>query len=162
MAKRRRKEKNCLTNDTRNYKRRIWRYLQLVELWNIERVYRTIARFTERMQGKGIWTPEITDDFEKKHLQTDEFVEHSRNSWKTRRKVTVWSSKLKITYTTMKTEKFAGLAHDVTPADCGLDFESISSPQSPAITARNTQTCNGVVGGQYRDCTGIRTGNDAS
>ena len=26
--------------------------------------------------------------------------------------------------------------HDVTPADCGLDFEGISSPQSPAITGR--------------------------
>ena len=32
-----------------------------------------------------------------------------------------------------------GLAHDVMPADCGLDFEGISSPQSPAITARNTR-----------------------
>ena len=31
---------------------------------------------------------------------------------------------------------FSKLAHDVTPADCGLDFEGISSPQSPAITAR--------------------------
>ena len=51
--------------DARNYKRRIRRYLQLVELWNIEGVYRKIVRFTERMQGKGIWTPEITDDFQK-------------------------------------------------------------------------------------------------
>ena len=33
------------------------------------------------------------------------------------------------------------------PADCGLDFEGISSPQSPAIT-ENHRTCNGVVGGQ--------------
>ena len=34
------------------------------------------------------------------------------------------------------------------PADCGLDFEGISSPQSPAITGRMYQTCKGVVGGQ--------------
>ena len=32
------------------------------------------------------------------------------------------------------------------PAGCGLDFEGISSPQSPAITERNYRTCNGVVG----------------
>ena len=36
----------------------------------------------------------------------------------------------------------------MTPAGCGLDFEGISSPQSPAITARNYRTCNGVVGRQ--------------
>ena len=38
--------------------------------------------------------------------------------------------------------------HDVTPADCGLDFEGISSPQSPAITGRITELVKGVVGGQ--------------
>ena len=36
----------------------------------------------------------------------------------------------------------------MTPADYGLDFEDISSPQSPVITARKYQTCKGVVGGQ--------------
>ena len=41
-----------------------------------------------------------------------------------------------------------GFAYDVTPAGCGLDFEGISSPQSPAITARNYRTCNGVIGRQ--------------
>ena len=41
--------------------------------------------------------------------------------------------------------------HDVMPAGCGLDFEGISSPQSPAIhTQENYRICNGVVGGQYR------------
>ena len=35
-----------------------------------------------------------------------------------------------------KSRKLAGFADDVTPAGCGLDFESISSPQSPVITAR--------------------------
>ena len=34
------------------------------------------------------------------------------------------------------------------PAGCGLDFEGILSPQSPAITERNYRTCNGVIGGQ--------------
>ena len=38
--------------------------------------------------------------------------------------------------------------HDVMPADCGLDFKGISSPQSPAITGRMNRSCNGVVGGQ--------------
>ena len=47
-----------------------------------------------------------------------------------------------------KTRRFAGFAHDVTPA--GLDFEGISSPQSPAITAKNYRTSNGVIGEQYR------------
>ena len=32
--------------------------------------------------------------------------------------------------------RFVGFADDVMPADCGLDFEGISSPQSPAITGR--------------------------
>ena len=32
--------------------------------------------------------------------------------------------------------RFAGFADDVTPADCGLDFQDSSSPQSPAITGR--------------------------
>ena len=49
-----------------------------------------------------------------------------------------------------KLRRFAGFAHDVMPAGCGLDFEGISSPQSPAITARKYRTCNGVVGRQYR------------
>ena len=35
-----------------------------------------------------------------------------------------------------KTRRLVGFADDVTPADCGLDFEGISSPQSPAIAAR--------------------------
>ena len=65
MAELRRKEKNCLTNDVRNSKRRIQRYLQLVEPWNIEQVYRTIARFAGTVQRNIIWTMEITDDFEK-------------------------------------------------------------------------------------------------
>ena len=43
--------------------------------------------------------------------------------------------------------RFTKFTDDVTPADCGLDFEGISSPQSPAIT-ENHRTCNGVVGGQ--------------
>ena len=33
-------------------------------------------------------------------------------------------------------EHFRNFGHDVMPADCGLDFEGISSPQSPAITGR--------------------------
>ena len=36
----------------------------------------------------------------------------------------------------------------MTPADCGLDFEGISSPQSPAITGRMNRSCKGVIGGQ--------------
>ena len=39
-----------------------------------------------------------------------------------------------------KLRRFAGFVHDVTPAGCGLDFEGISSPQSTAITARNTNS----------------------
>ena len=37
----------------------------------------------------------------------------------------------------------------MTPAGCGLDFEGISSPQPPVITARTYRTRNGVVGGQH-------------
>ena len=47
-----------------------------------------------------------------------------------------------------KTRRFAGFADEVMPAGCGLDFEGISSPQSPVITARMYRTRNGVVGGQ--------------
>ena len=35
-----------------------------------------------------------------------------------------------------KMRRFAELAEEVMPAGCGLDFEDISSPQSPVITAR--------------------------
>ena len=33
-------------------------------------------------------------------------------------------------------KRISEIAYDVTPADCGLDFERISSPQPPAITTR--------------------------
>ena len=45
--------------------------------------------------------------------------------------------------------RFAGFADEVTPAGFGLDFEGISSPQSPVITARIYRTRNGVVGRQH-------------
>ena len=45
--------------------------------------------------------------------------------------------------------RFAIFTDEVTPAGCSLDFEDISSPQSPVITARMYQTRNGVVGGQH-------------
>ena len=53
-------------------------------------------------------------------------------------------------------------ADDVTPADCGLDFEGILSPQSPAITGRMTELVRCRWRTSTDDCTGIRTGNDAS
>ena len=46
--------------------------------------------------------------------------------------------------------RFAGFVDEVMPAGCGLDFEGISSPQSPVITARMYRTRNGVFGGQHR------------
>ena len=46
-----------------------------------------------------------------------------------------------------KMRRFAGFTDEVTPADCGLDFEGISTPQSPVIAA-NYQICNGVIGRQ--------------
>ena len=48
-----------------------------------------------------------------------------------------------------KTRRFAGFVRDMTPAGCGLDFEGILSPQSPAITARNYWICNSVIGRQH-------------
>ena len=48
------------------------------------------------------------------------------------------------------------------PADCGLDFEGISSPQSPAITGRITELVTVSLADSMDDCTGICTGNDAS
>ena len=35
-----------------------------------------------------------------------------------------------------KMRRLTGFADEVMPADCGLDFEGISSPQSPAITGK--------------------------
>ena len=46
--------------------------------------------------------------------------------------------------------RFMGFMDEVMPAGCGLDFEGISSPQSPVITARMYRTRNGVVGKQHR------------
>ena len=48
------------------------------------------------------------------------------------------------------------------PADCGLDFEGISSPQSPAITGKITELVTVSLADSTDDCTGIRMGNDAS
>ena len=56
-----------------------------------------------------------------------------------------------------------GFADDVTPADCGWDSEGISSPQSPAITGKTiTEVVMVSLADSTDDCTGIRTGNDAS
>ena len=46
--------------------------------------------------------------------------------------------------------RFAGFADDVTPADCGLDFEGISSPQSPAITGRITELVTVSLADKHR------------
>ena len=51
-------------------------------------------------------------------------------------------------FTQRKTRTLAGFADEVTPAGCGLDFEGISSPQSPVVAGRMYRTCKGVVGGQ--------------
>ena len=59
-------------------------------------------------------------------------------------------SKTKLQEKQWRSRRISEIAEDVMPADCGSDFEGILSPQSPAITARNTQTRNGVIGGQYR------------
>ena len=59
-----------------------------------------------------------------------EFLEDLRSSRKPRRKMDGLSTVQRIT------RRFAGFTDDVMPADCGLDFEGISSPQSPAITGR--------------------------
>ena len=59
-----------------------------------------------------------------------EFLEDSRSSRTPRRKTDGLSMVQRIM------RRFAGFADDVTPADWGLDFEGISSPQSPTITGR--------------------------
>ena len=53
MARQRRKEKNCLTNDVRSYRQKIQQYLQRVEPEKTERVYRRIAKLAEKLHGKG-------------------------------------------------------------------------------------------------------------
>ena len=52
----------------------------------------------------------------------------------------VWARKLEKLKKQRKLRRFAGFVHDVMPAGCGLDFKGISSPQSTAITARNTNS----------------------
>ena len=42
----------------------------------------------------------------------------------------------KITRKQQRLRRISAIAHDAMPADCGLDFEGISTPQSPAITTR--------------------------
>ena len=75
----------------------------------------------------------------------------SRFGEKLKKKSGMESEKLKKNeYRLRVLRRFSKFAHDVMPADCGLDFEGISSPQSPAITARSYRICNSVVGGQYR------------
>ena len=50
-----------------------------------------------------------TGKIEEKRLQTDEFVEHSRNSRKTREKLQFGDQKLKIKDKVAKTEKIRGI-----------------------------------------------------
>ena len=105
---------------------------------------------------------EVTDErhgntFNKWIEKISEFLEDSQSSRKPRRKMDGLSTVQRIT------RRFAGFADDVPPADCRLDFEGISSPQSPAMTGRtlpNLQRCRWRT--STDDCTGIRTGNDAS
>ena len=60
-----------------------------------------------------------------------------------------------------KLRRFTGLVYDVTPAGCGLDFEGISSPQSPDITVKKHKLVTVSLANSTDDCTGIHTGNDA-
>ena len=50
--KQRRKEKNCLTNEERSYRRKIRQYLQQVDREN-ERVFRRFAKFAETKKKNG-------------------------------------------------------------------------------------------------------------
>ena len=52
-----------------------------------------------------------------------------------KRKLEVWRERLM--------RRFTKLADDVTPADCGLDFEGYLV----TTITENHRTCNGVVGG---------------
>ena len=72
-----------------------------------------------------------------------QFLEDSRSSRKPRRKMDGLSTVQR------KTRRFAEFADEVTPAGCGLDFEGISSPQSPVIKARIYRTRNSVIGRQH-------------
>ena len=80
--------------------------------------------------------------------------------WKLQTGVNV--SKTKLQEKQRRSRRISEIAEDMTPADCGLDFEGISSPQSPAITARNTKLVMVSLADSTDDCTGIRMGNDAS
>ena len=71
-----------------------------------------------------------------------EFLEDSQSSRKPSRKMDGLSTIQRIT------RRLVGFADEVMPAGCGLDFEGISSSQSPVITARKHRTSKGVVGGQ--------------
>ena len=62
--------------------------------------------------------------------RNERVLEDSRSSRKPRRKIDSLITVQRIT------RRFVGFTDDITPADCGLDFEGISSPQSPAITGR--------------------------
>ena len=101
--------------------------------------------------------------FREKCLQTDEFVEHSWNSRKTRRKVMVWSSKLKIMYTTAKTEKIRW-TRALCDA-CWLRF-GLWGYLITTITSHHSKKGTGLVkvslADSTDDCTGICTGNDVS
>ena len=62
--------------------RRIQRYLQLVESWNIEQDCKTIARFARENAMKRNLDHGNYRRFREKRLQTNEFSEHLRNLWK--------------------------------------------------------------------------------
>ena len=78
---------------------------------------------------------EVTDKrhgntFNKRIEKMSEFLEDSQSSRKPSRKMDGLSTIQRIT------RRLTGFVDEVTPAGCGLDFEGISSPQSPVITAR--------------------------
>ena len=92
--------------------------------------------------------------FREKRLQTDEFSEHLQNLQKTRRKVTVWSSKLKIMCTAAKIKKIHWTrGREATPAGCGC---------TSATSHRKHKLVMVLLADSTDDCAGICMGNDAS
>ena len=62
------------------------------------------------------------------------FLKITEKVWKLWTGVNV--SKTKLQEKQQRSRRISEITEDVMPADCSLDFEGISSPQSPAITTR--------------------------
>ena len=144
-----RKERSCLSVKRRSYHndRRALQGQAVVQ-WNIERKKKRTQDEKSKHQESSqksqfgvrsimIWQKKLQGSLVFRQANTEKTIKNRGKGTETTIKRTEMNiSKATITRKQRRMRRISEIAHDMTPADCSLDFEGISSPQSSAITAR--------------------------